>query len=402
MNFERLSDDFDPRIAAWLDLDPHRAPADLLDSVLASFPSIHQRRRSMAPGGSPRQRLAVIAAWAVALVVVATAVLAITKPWSSSVGGFGPPAPAPATSLVRKDWNTDNAVAVTITRDPADHTTDYWRATTYDVIGLQGWSTGQSASTTEPASASLSNKTADGAGVASRSQITFSVQPGAFTGSTVLTPGVPITIDQPVTLTTTSTDGYLSRIDRQGAGAYRVTALVGGAADASAASSVGALRSAGTGYPTEITARYLGITPGTIGPHARALENRVVAQAAGTTPIDLVESIMRILRSNEYTYTTDVRGLQCESLSTVECFATFKQGFCQYYAPTMAVVLRDLHIPTRIVEGFLPGDRTGDTEVIRDNNAHAWVEVYFPGVGWIPFDPTGANVPSQLPAALPS
>jgi len=74
----------------------------------------------------------------------------------------------------------------------------------------------------------------------------------------------------------------------------------------------------------------------------------------------------------------------------------------QYYTPTMAAILRDLGVPTQIVEGFLPGERQGGTEVIRNNMAHAWVEVYFPGHGWIAFDPTGANDPARLPVALPS
>jgi len=94
--------------------------------------------------------------------------------------------------------------------------------------------------------------------------------------------------------------------------------------------------------------------------------------------------------------------LKCETLSTVECFATYKKGFCQYYAATMAVILRDLGIPTRIAEGFLPGtmDVTGATERILNNNAHAWVEVYFPDYGWVTFDPTSTEV-AQL-APLPS
>jgi hypothetical protein len=68
----------------------------------------------------------------------------------------------------------------------------------------------------------------------------------------------------------------------------------------------------------------------------------------------------------------------------------------------MAVILRDLGVPTRIAEGFLPGTRAPftPTEQIPFSNAHAWVEVYFPGYGWVTFDPTGGSV-SQL-APLPS
>ena len=103
-----------------------------------------------------------------------------------------------------------------------------------------------------------------------------------------------------------------------------------------------------------------------------------------------------------YTYATDVRDLPCETLSTVECFATYKKGFCQYYAATMAVLLRDMGVPTRIVEGFLPGavDGRSGNETIQFSSAHAWVEVYFPGFGWYMFDPTGGNL-SQV-APLPS
>ena len=60
----------------------------------------------------------------------------------------------------------------------------------------------------------------------------------------------------------------------------------------------------------------------------------------------------------------------------------------------MAILLRaadkDHPIPTRLVQGFLPdASRTPDVETVPNKNAHAWVEVYFPGYGWIPFDPDG-------------
>lgn len=67
-----------------------------------------------------------------------------------------------------------------------------------------------------------------------------------------------------------------------------------------------------------------------------------------------------------------------------------KQGHCEYFASSMAVMLRTLHIPARVVNGFRSAefnDITGNY-VIRARDAHAWVEGYFPGYGWITFDPT--------------
>ena len=75
-----------------------------------------------------------------------------------------------------------------------------------------------------------------------------------------------------------------------------------------------------------------------------------------------------------------------------------KKGHCEYFASSMAVMLRSLHIPSRIVTGFRGGefnDLTGQY-VVRASDAHSWVEAYFPGSGWISFDPTPAgNVPTR-------
>ncbi len=67
-----------------------------------------------------------------------------------------------------------------------------------------------------------------------------------------------------------------------------------------------------------------------------------------------------------------------------------KKGHCEYFASSMAVMLRSLRIPSRIVTGFRGGefnDLTGQY-VVRASNAHSWVEAYFPGNGWVSFDPT--------------
>ena len=65
-----------------------------------------------------------------------------------------------------------------------------------------------------------------------------------------------------------------------------------------------------------------------------------------------------------------------------------KAGYCQHFAGAMALMLRLLGVPARVAVGFTSGTRDGDTWVVTDHDAHAWVEVWFAGQGWIPFDPT--------------
>jgi uncharacterized protein (DUF58 family) len=65
-------------------------------------------------------------------------------------------------------------------------------------------------------------------------------------------------------------------------------------------------------------------------------------------------------------------------------------GHCEYFATAMVVLSREAGIPSRFVAGYLRGEkvRFNDRYVVRQSNAHSWVEVYFPGTGWVPFDPT--------------
>ena len=67
-----------------------------------------------------------------------------------------------------------------------------------------------------------------------------------------------------------------------------------------------------------------------------------------------------------------------------------KRGYCQHFAGAMAVMLRELGIPARVAAGFTSGRFDGETGrwVVADRNAHTWVEVWFAGYGWLPFDPT--------------
>ena len=123
-----------------------------------------------------------------------------------------------------------------------------------------------------------------------------------------------------------------------------------------------------------------------------------------TIPYDLAWEIRETLRdSSRFEYDTDLSDRPCVDQSIAECFVVTKAGFCQYYATTMAVYLRALGIPARFVEGFLPGepDAAGGGRTIRAHDAHAWVQAYFPGYGWVDFDPTGGPERPEL-APIPS
>jgi hypothetical protein len=120
-----------------------------------------------------------------------------------------------------------------------------------------------------------------------------------------------------------------------------------------------------------------------------------VAGSASNT-YDKAVAIDHYLRSH-FAYT-----LQLPSRIPADPIANFlferKQGHCEYFASSMAVMLRTLGVPSRVVNGFRTGefnDLTGQY-VVRASNAHAWVEVYFPGYGWVEFDPTpSATMPSH-------
>ena len=64
-------------------------------------------------------------------------------------------------------------------------------------------------------------------------------------------------------------------------------------------------------------------------------------------------------------------------------------GYCQYYASAMAIMARSLGLPARVAVGFAPGRAAGDGPyLVREANAHAWAEIYFPGYGWQIFEAT--------------
>jgi hypothetical protein len=189
-----------------------------------------------------------------------------------------------------------------------------------------------------------------------------------------------------------------------------VTALVPVFGTGSNAINEARLRTAGTNYPTELATIYTALPDNALGPVATELLQDIQAGVRvprGYDPenaYDLARTMETYLRSDRFAYEENVREavrLQCPAAaSTVECFAIMRQGYCEYYASTMAALLRASDVPARIAYGFLPAGRDQGLEVVSGAAMHWWVEVYFPGIGWIEFDPTGGDV-GQV-TAIPS
>ncbi len=106
-----------------------------------------------------------------------------------------------------------------------------------------------------------------------------------------------------------------------------------------------------------------------------------------------------LLGGGRYQYSTEVGQPGREPL--LEFLFTTHKGYCQHFAGAAALLLRVAGVPSRVVVGFATGEPIGhDTYAVRDEDAHAWIEVYFPGVGWVPFNPTPSSAPADISAGI--
>ncbi len=144
------------------------------------------------------------------------------------------------------------------------------------------------------------------------------------------------------------------------------------------------LRRATAEIPPKIAIQYLQLPP--LDPRLPQLARDITARAP--TAYDKAEAIEDYLQK-QYGYT-----LQLPSSPQRDPVAYFlferKAGHCEYFASSMALMLRTLGIPARVVNGFRGGEFNSVTGsyIVRGRDAHSWVEAYFPRYGWITFDPT--------------
>lgn len=309
-------------------------------------------------------------------------------------------------------------VAFVALLSPGDPRVYRWRAGTYAQYTNFGWNWGETHEIRQQAGSPLLSGTGDDPALGvSTTLVQFTIDPAAFGDATAVSPATIDTVDRSASLVglgdrtrfTTVTFGG-------GSGPYTVQAQIPNVGDASNGITENRLRAAGRIYPTDVSQLYLQVPDNAVGPYAAAILRTVEASlggqaAAEARPYDLSRALETYLRDQaHFQYQADVRqerDQECSGISSVECFAKIHKGYCEYYASTMAILLRRARVPARIAYGFLPGDRASDgTETVMASAQHWWVEVYFPGSGWVEFDPTGSvgrteALPSGAPVTPP-
>jgi len=152
-----------------------------------------------------------------------------------------------------------------------------------------------------------------------------------------------------------------------------------------------------TGTPRpEVRSAALRIRPGA-NPRTRDLVRRLKQNTSG--PRELMAAILERFAEGGYIYTRNPALLPEENPVDHFLFES-REGFCGHYAQALAWTARAAGVPARIVTGYLGGSRNplGDYWLVRQSDAHAWVELFFPDAGWVRKDPTQALSPDQIVA----
>jgi transglutaminase-like putative cysteine protease len=268
----------------------------------------------------------------------------------------------------------------------------FLRAQTYDFYSAQGWRVSGNVQITSgvwPALRALQSP--DEARRQFRRPLSVQVTLMKRSG-VIVTTGQPLAVDiesrvvfgpDPSDIASLRPVGRLNEGDK-----YRTEGSVSSASQAR-------LRSAGTNYPSW-TQTYLQLPAGL--PPTIAEKAREVTRGA-TNAFDRATAIEQFLRS--YGIDTKIKAAPANRDSVEYFLFELRRGYFDYHASAMVVMLRTLGIPARLATGYIirPTDRLPDTStyVIREANAFSWPEVFFPGLGWVEFNPT----PSEPPIARP-
>lgn len=135
-------------------------------------------------------------------------------------------------------------------------------------------------------------------------------------------------------------------------------------------------------------------------PRSQELARQMRGRASNDS--EFIQAILRKFNQEPYVYTLAPALLDMRNPSDDFLFNT-REGFCEYYASSFAVMMRAVGIPARIVTGYQGGEANpfGDYMVVRQSSAHAWTEVWLQGQGWVRVDPTAAVAPERIEQGLP-
>ncbi len=273
----------------------------------------------------------------------------------------------------------------------------YWRSRVFDTYNNGNWTPAADTRLTDSTAPFNINVEPDAARFPVKQEYTI-----ALNGTRILyTAPQPLSIDLPTRtdLRYTSSDNSdpnramnvsvirPTRVIRRGE-TYTATSLVSMASAAQ-------LRTAGINYPDWVTQLYLFVSS-SITDRTRQLALEIITEAQATTPYDQAKAIERYLRANIiYNESIPTPPSGIDPMEWV--LFDYKQGYCNYYATAMIVMLRTLGIPARMAAGFAQGvyDNNEAAFVVSERDAHTWVEVYFPGYGWVEFEPTAAQAPLE-------
>ena len=255
----------------------------------------------------------------------------------------------------------------------------HWRAATYDTYTGSGWENNTREQATAQANEPLPQSDNNG-----RREFHQEFSLRGLSG-VVYAAGQPYMVNQPLRINRRDSGDLISLETRTSS--YEVVSLVPDV-------TVADLEAAGEEYPDWVQARYLPLPK--LPERLTAVVDDIVQ---GTqTPYQKARAIEAYLR--QFPYDLEVPAPPA-GRDVVDYFLfDLQRGYCDYYATAMTVMLRVAGVPARLALGYALGsydDRTGDW-VVTEKDAHAWVEVYFPGYGWIEFEPTPSQETYYYPA----
>jgi transglutaminase-like putative cysteine protease len=282
---------------------------------------------------------------------------------------------------------------VEVLNAPDFSTRYYWRGRAYDFYSSGQWtSTPASRLNFQPRNGDLKVPSAAG-----QTEALFEFTFRLPKQSLLYAPSQPVWVNHAASVQYTPIDAQIDDVIAweatpaiQSGSRYRVRAEI-------ADPNIQELRAAGTSYPEWVKDRYLEI-PGNIRPEIQALAEKITGDQE--TPYDKAAAITDYLRAN-LQYATDLPAPPEGRDPLLWVLFTYKKGFCNYYASAEVLLLRSVGIPARLAVGFAQGEGQNDTYTVRQRDAHAWPEVYFPGVGWVEFEPTASQAALVRPQAAP-